>query len=486
MLEIELAAKRSAQKRRSITLAVACLGVLVVILMLLDFSASDGPSEMADRGGFAPSTEKNAKAELSSRFERLDDSTTPDRLKSVPTPDRTPEESLDPYVNEVKSELRSLAEIPTLASEAFALLNRLETEPQAKELVAETNEALKSLRKKASDALSSMQTNAMIAIKNYDAEGAQQFVESIRRLNYARTQPEPRLEPASLARVRDILASLETSLRNRDVISLKEDVAFLEEIYPELDLGLRKLKDEFESEIVQSQMSDLQQMLSNAISEKDFSAAERALADLQLLGANEKYLMRFRVLIDEKLGEMLAAKSLQIAEDAYAKGELSVALESVKKALIQDPSNAYAKLKLSQFESETALMLRAKVFLDRPERLASQNVMAQAKGLLRVLATKESSVLADLAAKLKRLVTDYMTTFTLVIYSDGASEIEIVGVGYIKPFRKRSFELTRGDYTLVARCRGHQDNTTVVNYDNAVISDAMAKVELGCGRKLTR
>jgi len=486
MLEIELAAKRSAQKRRSMLVAVACLGLLVLVLTIVDFSASNDPSESTDKGSSGAPEETSAEARPSSGVERFGDGILPDRLEAAPAPDRLPGESLDTYINEAKSELRSLAKIPTLASAAFALLNRLETEPRSKKLIAETNDALKSLRREASDALSSMQMDAMIAIRNYDAERAQQFVESIRRLRVASTQAGPRLEPTSLSRIRDILTSLEISLRNRDVTSLKRDVSFLEEIFPELGLELRDLEDELESEIVQSQIGELQQVLADSISEKDFSTAERALADLQLLGANEKSLTKFRILIDEKLGEILSRESLQIAEDAYANGNLSVALESVRKASIQDPSNSYAKSRLSQYESENALLLQANVFLERPERLSSKNVMAQAKSLLSVLATKESSFLAALAAKLKLVVADYTTTFTLVIYSDGASNIEIVGVGYIKPTRERRVELRRGSYTLVARCMGHQDKTAIVNYDTSVLPDAKVKVELGCGRKLTR
>jgi tetratricopeptide (TPR) repeat protein len=277
---------------------------------------------------------------------------------------------------------------------------------------------------------------------------------------------------------------LEGAERSGNISSIKAATAALEGIVPEFASKIRLLEEELVAKRAQKRIEKVQQMLADAISDQDFPAAESTLSQLKLLGGSGESIRTFRRLLDESRDATYAARFLVKAESSYSLGDLTAAVSSAKEAVEIDPSSAKAREALSLYQSEMTLMLRANVFLDQPHRLSSDNVMAEATALLAELGPFESPALSDLSVELRQLISDYSKTFTLAVTSDGVSRIELVGVGFIEPTLERRVTLSRGTYTLIARCKGHRDQAVDIDQDFELRPETTIDVSIGCGRKI--
>ena len=484
MLEIELAAKRSAQKRQSALKAIAILGFFAAAVVLLSVAAPKLFVEEKDDDFLDTSIEVNGKLEQNYSSLEYPGGLGVDVSVSAQSEPISGQEFLELNKDQIIKELEFLAEIPTLAPIAFDLLDKLEIGTVPGDLPADVMATLRELRADAETERRAIETKAMLAISTYDAERAVQLVRSLRKLESAQVEPNEQSEASSLVGLGKVLDSLEVAESSGNISSIKAATAALEGIVPEFASKIRRLEEELVGKGVQKRIEKVQQMLADAISDQDFPAAERTLSQLKLLGGSGESIRTFRRLLDDSRDATHAARSLVKAEISYSLGDLSAAVSTAREAVEIDPSSTKARKALSLYQSEMALMSRAKVFLDQPHRLASDNVMTDATALLAELGPFESPVLSDLSVELRQLISDYSKTFILAVTSDDVSRIELVGVGFIEPTLERRVTLSRGTYTLVARCKGHRDQVVDIDQDFEFRPETTIEVSIGCGPKL--
>ena len=175
MLEIELAAKRSAQKRQSALKATAILGVFATAVVLFNLAAPKLFVEEKDDDFVDASEEINGRHEQN--YSSLEYPRGPGVDVSRPAqPEPTSgQKLLELNKDQIIEELESLAEIPTLAPIAFDLLDKLEIGSVQGDLPADMMATLQDLRADAETERRAIETKAMLAISTYDAERAVQL-----------------------------------------------------------------------------------------------------------------------------------------------------------------------------------------------------------------------------------------------------------------------------------------------------------------------
>lgn len=484
MLEIELAAKRSAQKRKSALTAIAIFGLFAAAVLFLNLFATTSYVNEKDDDFAAIQIEENGKPDQNNKpFENLG-GLGRDITGSAQSGPISGQDFLGLNRDQITKELRSLAKIPTVAPRAFDLLDKIEMVPTEVDLPDEVMATLQSLRIDAETERRAIETKAMRAISIYDVERAVQLIRSLRNLESKQLEPYGQSKALPLLGLSDVLLSLEGAERSGNISSIKAATAALERVVPEFSTKIRNLEEGLVRKVVQKRIENLQQVLADAIADKDFPTAESKLAQLKSLGGSGESIRTFRRQLDESRDATYAARFLVEAARSYSVGDLATAVSGAKEAVKLDPSNISARKALSQYQSESALMSRASLFLDRPHRLSSDNVMAEATSLLEELEPVESPVLSVLSVQLRQLISDYSKTFTLAVTSDGVSRIELVGVGFIEPTLTRRVTLPRGTYTLVARCKGHRDQALEIDQDVQLRPETTIEVNIGCGQKL--
>lgn len=483
MLDIELAANRSAQNRQKALKALAIFGALLAALLMY-LSAREGVllGQFGDSEAISiPANEKpKAKESFPENWTELE----PYVPGLAQSDSNSSQDQLERDKEQIIRELNALGRVPTLASTAFDLLYRVESEPFTEGARTDAMAVIQRLRIAAESERSAVETKAMLAISGYNAENAAQLVQSLRRLKAALAGENEQFNPPSKSELQEVLEALKSAEREENPSLIQSTADALEKILPEFASKIQLLEESLVREVIQKRIEVLQQSLANAISDQDFPAAERKLSQLKSLGGSQASISTFRRMLVEGRNEILATSLIDAAENSYSQGDIAAAMSSAEKAVELDASNARARAALSQYRFEDAFSLKANVFLDQPHRLSSENVMVEAKALSAKLSSNETPFLSELAARLDRLISDYSKTFTLVVNSDGVARIELVGVGFIEPALARRVKLTRGTYTLVARCRGHQDKAAFIDQDVEVLPNTTIETEIGCGPKL--
>jgi hypothetical protein len=212
-----------------------------------------------------------------------------------------------------------------------------------------------------------------------------------------------------------------------------------------------------------------------AMAENEFNAAMGAgLAALNAgrLGEARGHLDRARALRPDS-SEVAAA--LQRAGDAGAGRNLAEieahaarlvseerwteALAIYDEQLARDPSLQFALAGRAAVAPRAELGTRLQALIDKPERLAEDNVRAEADRLLaraRALPTK-GPVIRSQVSRLELLLPTFNQPVMLALESDNATEVAIQRVGFFGAFERREVELKPGKYTVTGRRTGFRD-----------------------------
>jgi eukaryotic-like serine/threonine-protein kinase len=145
---------------------------------------------------------------------------------------------------------------------------------------------------------------------------------------------------------------------------------------------------------------------------------------------------------------------------SYASQERwSEALAIYDEALARDPTLQFARKGRETVAPRAELGGRLQALIDRPDRLAEDNVRREAEQLLlRARAVPNAGpVIRSQVSRLELLLPTFNQPVMLALESDNATEVAIQRVGFFGAFEKREVELKPGKYTVTGKRAGFRD-----------------------------
>jgi tetratricopeptide (TPR) repeat protein len=135
------------------------------------------------------------------------------------------------------------------------------------------------------------------------------------------------------------------------------------------------------------------------------------------------------------------------------------ALELYDEALARDPSLQFAQAGRAAVAPRAELGRRLQTLIDRPERLAADEVRVEAERLLARASqiSKPGPVIRSQIQRLELLLPTFNQPVTLALESDNATEVAIQRVGFFGAFDRREVTLKPGKYTVTGRRSGFRD-----------------------------
>ncbi len=135
------------------------------------------------------------------------------------------------------------------------------------------------------------------------------------------------------------------------------------------------------------------------------------------------------------------------------------ALAAYREALKVDPALRDGQQGAERAEPRAMLDAQLQTYLDRPERLFSQEGRAAARNVLGQAQAVPSPGprLAAQAQRLVRLLHESETPVRIALASDNLTDVQIYRVGRLGSFERRDLELLPGRYTVVGTRNGYRD-----------------------------
>jgi serine/threonine protein kinase/tetratricopeptide (TPR) repeat protein len=135
------------------------------------------------------------------------------------------------------------------------------------------------------------------------------------------------------------------------------------------------------------------------------------------------------------------------------------ALELYEEALARDPSLQFAINGKAAVEPRAELGRRLDALIERPERLAADEVRAEAERLLARASQipNPGPVIRSQVQRLELLLPTFNQPVMLALESDNATEVAIQRVGFLGTFDRRQVELKPGKYTVTGKRSGFRD-----------------------------
>ena len=135
------------------------------------------------------------------------------------------------------------------------------------------------------------------------------------------------------------------------------------------------------------------------------------------------------------------------------------ALAIYDEALARDPSLQFAQAGRAAVAPRAELGKRLQALIERPERLAADEVRVEAEGLLaraRALPS-QGPVIRSQISRLELLLPTFNQPVVLALESDNATEVAIQRVGLFGAFDRREVTLKPGKYTVTGKRSGFRD-----------------------------
>lgn len=154
------------------------------------------------------------------------------------------------------------------------------------------------------------------------------------------------------------------------------------------------------------------------------------------------------------LAELEQRAARLLAEERWTE-----ALEIYDEALARDPSLQFAINGRAAVAPRAELGNRLQGLIDRPDRLASDEVRAEAERLLaraRALPV-QGPVIRSQVSRLELLLPTFNQPVLLALESDNLTEVAILRVGFFGAFERREVSLKPGKYTVTGKRAGFRD-----------------------------
>ena len=267
--------------------------------------------------------------------------------------------------------------------------------------------------------------------------------------------------------------------------NFEEELGFLNQIsYLDKDLNIvNQRKKELRQLIANLRVKELRLSALKSYENGDFEKAVKFMKDAisiqspsdSLLIANRNLLEKIRVARIKLLTEE-ASRSLSL--DKWEK-----AIKYLSEAKSLAPYDAEIETQLSRALKITSLKAQIQKLMSTPLELSETEKGDYAETILSQSRFVEgfSQSLSDKSEELEKLLIDVRKSREVAFISNGIAEIEIRGVGYIKPTRNKTVKLLPGKYKIFARCKGRED----LMQDLVVpINDKIKRVKIDCGKPI--
>jgi tetratricopeptide (TPR) repeat protein len=165
----------------------------------------------------------------------------------------------------------------------------------------------------------------------------------------------------------------------------------------------------------------------------------------------------------QRVGDTSSGRSLaeieQKASRLVAEERWTEALAIYDEQLARDPSLQFAIAGKAAVQPRAELGNRLQALIDRPERLAEDNVRAEAERLLGRAKDlpRSGPVIRSQISRLELLLPTFNQPVMLALESDNATEVAIQRVGFLGAFDRREVELKPGRYTVTGKRSGFRD-----------------------------
>ena len=135
------------------------------------------------------------------------------------------------------------------------------------------------------------------------------------------------------------------------------------------------------------------------------------------------------------------------------------AINVYKKALVMDDSAGFARSGMERAKARLELNRQFDHYLKKPGRLYAAEPLANAELLLSGAgsAPDDEPKLVKKISTLQQLVAGASTPVTIILQSDGETDVSIYHVGQLGAFTYQQLELLPGTYTIVGTLYGYRD-----------------------------
>lgn len=221
----------------------------------------------------------------------------------------------------------------------------------------------------------------------------------------------------------------------------------------------------------------------DALDRGNYDLAEKRLARARALrGADAGVQQASARLAEARRGQKLASLEKDAAAQAGAE-DWGAAITSYRAALQIDGTVAFARDGLAQAEPRAALSQRLQDIVDRPERLSTASLAADAERSLqqaRAIPSPGPKLSAQIDAA-ERVVAGAATPVPVQMQSDGKTDVTIYKVGALGRFTTHRLELKPGHYIAVGSRPGYRD---VRQEFDVTIGARSVGVEIRCEESL--
>jgi tetratricopeptide (TPR) repeat protein len=163
--------------------------------------------------------------------------------------------------------------------------------------------------------------------------------------------------------------------------------------------------------------------------------------------------------VERGLADRSIATHLATAQDAERAERWSQALAEYRKALEVDRNLLAARQGVERAEPRAMLDAELAAYIERPERLFSEQIRGAARATLQRARAVPSPgpVLAGQVESVQRLVAAAETPLRVALTSDNVTDVTIYRYGRLGSFERKDVELLPGRYTVVGVRAGFRD-----------------------------
>jgi len=195
-----------------------------------------------------------------------------------------------------------------------------------------------------------------------------------------------------------------------------------------------------------------------ALERGDFGDARRALGEARkaIPDRPETADVGERLLADQRRREIQTLS--QQAATHEASDRWSEARVDYQKILKLDADIRVGQTGFARSEEIAELITELRFHADNPDRLTTPAVRAEAERAVdRAGTISRSPTLTGLVAEVETAIDQWNTPISLVLRSDGKTEIQVTGVGRLGVLEQQSLQLPPGTYTVLGSRSGYRD-----------------------------
>ena len=238
-----------------------------------------------------------------------------------------------------------------------------------------------------------------------------------------------------------------------------------------------------EQQIKQQRFASALATAVDAIDNQNFERAQEALAKASAIDNNRPELATLQAKIDAELKSQ-GVKALEQRIQVFAGAdEWRTVLMLAEKGLADYPDSQIAQQAKQSAGEILAASKALDVYLDRPGRLADNNIRQNA-----VNAVSGYSGLAQLSAKLgekinqvEQLIEQENQPIDVTVRSDNRTYIKVLGVGVVGETREKTIELKPGKYQFEGSREGYRSVIVDVIVEK---SDAPIVINIQCNERV--